>query len=571
MFNSNFKLTPSGSGAKQSESNTASAFVQTALKMNNTHINGNGGVALKSSLNDFLDQFGNASSYREIRSYEDIANDMNLIYSQDKAKALKLTMYLRMVSRKIELFDGSTTEMVQNGQGLKHEGIMRMLWVAMNDPKTFQSNLELFVCTGSFNDVIKMMAHDLKSHGFENRKLDWKFLGNFIMSALSNENVADLVKKYLPQIKSSSKQKTQDAIADTIIAKYLASVIFGGKEGDFSTYKKYRQLKASGNAHQWQQLISKRLFNEINFKTVAGRALASMTGSKFLANQGLEDKFISWIESQPTAKFTGYPYELLAPVKQGYRNASLSRLKTLTINKQFETLVQLGRDGLSENENGFIAVVDTSSSMTSNVSGLNVSSYDVAKSMALYMSEVTRSNKFANSWIEFNSKATLHVWKGSTPVEKLQNDRAESYGSTNIIGVAKLFVDILKQGVSESDFPSGIVCFSDGCFDQTGDKLAFTKFRKEMVNGGFSKKFVEDFKIVLWDIPNGYYNATIQPIQFYADQPNSYSLGGLDGSVLKFVLGTEEQVRTNSTPKTPEELMDAALSQQILQLVRIPR
>lgn len=571
MFNSNFKLTPSGSGAKTQKSQKTSAFIQTGLKMDNTMLTGNGGVALKSSLNDFVDQFGTLGSYRKPRTYEEIAKDMQLIYSQDKEKAMRFIIYMRLVSRKVMLSDGSSTQNVQNGQGLKHEPIMRMLWVAMNDPKVFQANLSLFVSAGSIKDVITMMAYDVKSNGFDNRKLDWKFLATFILAALANENQSDLVKKYLPQIKSSSKQKTQDSIADTIIAKYLASVIFGAKENDISSYKKYRLLKASGKAHQWQQLISKRMFDEINFKTVAGRALATMTGSKFLVNQGLEDKFMAWIETQPTAKFTGYPYELMSAVKQSGYNLSISNLKKVTINKQFETLVQLGRDGLAEGENGFIAVVDTSGSMTSPVEGLKISSYDVALSMALYMSEMNKSSVFSNAWIEFNSTAKMHQWKGNTPVDKLQNCSNTYYGSTNIVSVANLFVQLLNSGVSENDFPSGIVCISDVEFNRTGEYRAFQEFKNIMSKGGFSKEFMSKFKIVLWDIPNGFYGrGNAKPIQFYADQENCYSLSGLDGSVLKFVLGTEEQVRTNSVPKTPEELMNAALDQELLTLVRIP-
>lgn len=568
MFNSNKQLSPSGSGAKKAQTTKTSAFVNAAQKINNITLTGNGGVALKSSLNDFLDQFGNVSSFKAIRPYADIARDMQLLYSQDKTKALKFLMYLRLVSRQVRLFDGTKTERVQNGQGLKHESIMRMLWLGVNDPQVFKSNLQLFVSVGSFNDIIKMMSYDVRSNGFEDRKLDWKFLADFLNTALGNENVSDLVKKYLPQIKSSSKQKTQNAIADTIIAKYLASVFFGTKNGDFRSYKQYRQMKTSGSAHEWQKLVSKRLFNEINFSSVSGRALAIMAGSKFLSNQNLEDKYTQWLEKQPVAKYTGFPYELMSVVKQRGQNLNISMIQRNTINKQFATLVELGTNGLAEGENGFIGVVDTSGSMTSLCSGTNVSSYDVALSMALYMSEMTKSSAFSNAWIEFNSTAKLHTWAGSTPVDKLQNFRGSYNGSTNILDVATLLVSTLRSGVSESDFPSGIVCFSDREFNRTGQHRAFDAFRQQMINGGFSRDFVSKFKIVLWDIPNGYYSSNEQSIQFYKDQPNSYSLSGLDGSVLKFILGTEDQVRNNKMPSTAEELMDATLDQEIFQLVR---
>ena len=66
-------------------------------------------------------------------------------------------------------------------------------------------------------------------------------------------------------------------------------------------------------------MISKRLFDQINFDTIHGRALAQLVGGKFLKNQGLESKYQQWIESKPVAKFTGYVYELFTPLGTGTR------------------------------------------------------------------------------------------------------------------------------------------------------------------------------------------------------------------------------------------------------------
>ena len=54
------------------------------------------------------------------------------------------------------------------------------------------------------------------------------------------------------------------------------------------------------------------------------------------------------------------------------------------------------------------------------------------------------------------------------------------YGSTNFLGVAELFVDLKKKGYSESDFPSGVICISDGEFDSyDNNKLStFKRFNK---------------------------------------------------------------------------------------------
>ena len=172
--------------------------------------------------------------------------------------------------------------------------------------------------------------------------------------------------------------------------------------------------------------------------------------------------------NKPVAKYTGYVYELLSPVKNGYDNVNLKRYQKETINKQFYGLIETAKQGMLPNDSGLMVVVDTSSSMTSNVPGTKMSSYDVAKSMALYFSYLLKG-VFSKSWMEFNDSAVLKKWAGDNPVDNLQNDNSEAYGSTNFQSVTKLFVSLFKKGVPISDFPKGILCLSDGCFNHAGE------------------------------------------------------------------------------------------------------
>lgn len=50
-----------------------------------------------------------------------------------------------MITRVTQLFDGSKTSESMRGQGLKHEGIFRMIWIAINAPDTFWKNIGLFI------------------------------------------------------------------------------------------------------------------------------------------------------------------------------------------------------------------------------------------------------------------------------------------------------------------------------------------------------------------------------------------------------------------------------------------
>jgi hypothetical protein len=562
MFN---KKVDSLIGAK-TKTTTSSAFVNAGHKVSSmTTALGNNAVKFKTTGNDFVDQFGKITNYRQPRSYQEIADDMYRLWSQDPENTMALLFYIRLVTRTVQLPNGTKTSTTQRGQGLKHEGIMRMTWVAINHPETFQKNLPLFIVAGSWKDVFQMLSTDLQFHGWNGRKLDWTFIGKVLLSGLENPSTTNLVKKYLPQIKANSQCKTLESQADNIIAKWVCSLLFGSKESSFN-YKQYRKLKTSGTAHQWQQLISQGKTLDLDFNTVAGRALAQLVSSKFLDNQGLTDRYTKWIETQPVAKYTGYVYELLAPVKSGYRNNNIPKHQEMTINAQFMGLIETAKKGMND-ESSLLVVVDTSSSMTSNVPGLKVSSYDVAKAMALYFSYLLKG-PFSGAWMEFNNNAELKKWTGKTPVERLKNDNSEAYGSTDFQSVARLFAQIKAQGAAESEFPTGILVMSDGCFNSTSKKTTETKTLKQnLLNAGFSKEYVDNFKICIWDIPNGYYNGSQTAFEEYADYPNLFYMSGLDGSAISFLTGAT--AKEKATPKNAEELFHAAMDQELFGMIEI--
>ena len=545
-------------------------------------LSGNGAVKLTSTGDPFTDQFSLISQYRQLRPYADIDKDMRTLWNINQLDAMKLVFYIRLVTRKVELLDGSETTSVQRGQGMKHEGIMRMIWVAINYPEVFYNNLPLFVAAGCWKDIFQMMSYDIQFHGWKGKVLDWKALGDFILAGLENPNTCNLVKKYLPTIKARSKARTLEAQADTIIGKYIAHRLFG--KGQFKAdqyhslnYKQYRQLKVSGTAHQWQQQISRGKLN-INFSTVHGRALALLVSGNFLKNNNLETAYEEWILKQPVAKFTGYVYELFKGIE--YNSPTY---KKITVDKQFGGLIETAKKGMNT-KSTFLVARDTSGSMSSNVNGTNVSSNDVAKAIALYFSYLLEG-PFASGYVEFASKPTLRLWNGKTPTEKYFNDRAESYGSTNFLGIADLFVEIFRKGTPINQFPKGLLCVSDGEFnrgqlysgygyqDSTQEsKTNFALFKKKLLDAGFPKDYVDDFKIVLWDIPNSFCSREIRPkFEGYADTPGFFYMGGLDPSGIAFLLGQEPTPENPepSTPKTARELFEAAMNQELLNLITI--
>jgi hypothetical protein len=210
-----------------------------------------------------------------------------------------------------------------------------------------------------------------------------------------------------------------------------------------------------------------------------------------------------------------------------------------------------------------IVVRDTSGSMTSPCTGTTQSAYDVAKALALFFSEMLPKGAFANSWIEFKSCAVMHLWKGSTPYEKWVNDHTSTIGSTNFQSVIDLFCSLKHQGISENEFPTGIICISDAEFNpsqlgKTNVETALSKLRAV-----FSEEYVNNFKIVLWNLRT---STGGNKFETYGNVDNVYYFSGYDGSIVAFLTGVEGQT---STPKNAEELFQAAMSQEIMQMIEV--
>jgi hypothetical protein len=545
-------------GSKQITSAT-NAFINAGSKINAETRSGNDALKYSTTGNDFVDQFGKLGSYKEQRSFNDISTDMSTLWTINPYLTVCFVFFIRMITRITSLFDGNKTTTIQRGSGLKHEGIVRMIWLHIYHPDTFWKNIQLFISVGSWKDIIQMLSYDLQYNGWNNKALDWNKFGKLLLAGLENPNTSELIKKYLPQIKTNSKCTTLESQADNIIAKWLCSLLFEAGESA-KNYKQYRLLKSTGTAHQWQQLISQSKHNLIDFNTVHGRALALMVSSKYLANQGLELKYQEWIESKPIAKFTGYVHELFAKTPN-------KKYQIDTLNKQFEGLVETAKKNAKQ-DTSLIVVRDTSGSMGSQAPGIKQSCYDIAKALALFFSEMLPNGYFANSWIEFKDTAKMHTWKGSTPYEKWNNDRTSTIGSTNFQSVIQLFCAIKRQGISESEFPTGILCISDSEFNPT--QLGKTNVKQALISlrlAGFTEDYVSKFKIVLWNLQNTYYGrGSGEKFETYGNVNNVYYFSGYDGSIIAFLTGVDGQ---KTEPKNAEELFKAAMSQEIMKMIEI--
>lgn len=538
-----------------------SVFVEVGMKKSKEIRSGNGAIKFESTNDDFVDQFGKLGTYKKPRSFVDISNDTQLLFSQNKLLTVAFILYIRMITRVTDVF-GKKTKESQHGAELKHEGIMRMIWLHITAPKTFWKNITLFVAVGSWKDVFTMLQYDLIYNGWNDRKLNWDKFGELILSGLNDETQQNLVKKYLPQIKAKSACKTVETQADTIIGKWLCSLLYGTKSTNGSTYKMYRKLKTSGTAHEWQKLISQGKHNLVDFNSIHGRALNKLVRSKYLDNHGLRNKYEEWINNDKNTdvKYTGFVHELFHNLPKQLIKLSIAEKET--INKQFETLVKKGGEIVSNTK--LIVVRDTSRSMSDAATGTTMSCHNIAKALALYFSEFL-TGKFSNAFIEFNSIAKMHVWKGNNAIDKWYNDNTIFVGSTNFQSVIDLFIKLKNvDGIVENEFPTGILCISDSEFNPTQlSKTNVDTAKEKLKEAGFSQEYINNFVIILWNLQSSYYdrNTGSKFETSSATVPNVYYYSGYSPATIAILM--------NGDIKNAKELFDAAMNQEVLSMIEL--
>ena len=97
-------------------------------------------------------------------------------------------------------------------------------------------------------------------------------------------------------------------------------------------------------------------------------------------------------------------------------------------------------------------------------------------------------------------------------------------------------------------------------------ETVFEAFKKHLSKCGFSKEYVDNFKLVLWDVPNSYYGGSTPKFEALANTPNIFHMSGFDPAGIAFLTGTKQ---VTSIPRTPEELFETAMQQELIQLLKV--
>lgn len=527
-------------------------FVREVMMGPGSSLTENGAISYGSFGTNLMNQFGKAGVYRG-RNLTDVFAEQSALWAEDAESALRFPFYLRMITRKDKAMGGNETETVQRGQGNRDEAFKRLLWIALYQPEVFYKNLWVLPIVGSWKDlwVMLTMSDGLKKEEF------FKVMAE----GINDEYHRELVKKYMPRIRSNSKCKTEWAKKTNELAKEFAA--FAGW-----TPKEYRLFKSTGKAHEFQRYICSGLYSKLNFNAIPGKALLNLVSGKFLDNHKLNDKYLEWLAKQPVAKFNGYAFELGRKIKE---QRILKPSVKMTVDKQFDNLIATAKSDNGGIKGNVWCALDTSGSMTwEGLDNSGTSAYDVCVSLGIYFSTLNEG-AFHKNVIMFDNVSRVKQLSGNfTDMYQQITNGNTAWGGTNFQSVIEEIVRIRKNNpnIPLEDYPTTLLVVSDMQFNPVGRNME-TNYQAAMRELGqvFPKEWCKDFKFVWWYCSN----RTTSDFPSNMDCGGTYIVSGYDGSIVSFILGSEEVNPETGQKVSPtmEEVVSKALTQEVLNFLTL--
>jgi len=505
--------------------------------------------AISNSTTGF-DKFGTCLDYWSkvgthlARSQGDVSLDMGAIFGDDAEAALRIVFGLRLISRKPKNGDEVLIDDTQTGFGLRNEFYKAIVWLHHNKPELLYKNLHLIPIFGSWKDFLNEPLIDV----LDREKVYRVFLAN-----VSN----DLLRKYLPQIRSKGNQRTERDKKRVAWARGLARLL------EISE-KEYREWKSTGAAHVWQRQMSKGEWDSINFNGIPGKAMFLHTTQKgkdkktVFERRGQVDRLMEWVKSQKTVKFTGFPYEL---TKAAAKSPSI--MQKFILDRQFETVLEPMRNHKLGN---VLSCLDTSGSMTWCEVAPGVQPYDVCLSMGMVFSALN-VGYFKDAVCSFSNYSEIVKLTGETFTEKFDclRNKCSGGGSTNFQSVIDLLVRMRREfpEIPVSEYPETLLVISDMQFNPVGGNTE-TNYKAAMKK--LSEVGLSEVRLIWWFV-NG--AGTDFPVQM--NDKGTYLIGGFDPVNLKALMGLTPEVKnfvaSEKVKETPLDGMMNWLRQPIFDLI----
>lgn len=432
-----------------------------------------------------FEQYSNALK-GESRTNEDVFNDMKALWKQNPHNCVKSTVLIRQAAGAINL----------PCDGLQNEAITRLYWLAANQKATFAANIAYFIQAGSWKDLICLMVKDLTENKWDGRKLDWLFLRSVIAAGLVNEYSVDAVKAILPAIKIASELTTETAQAANTIGKFLVIGFIGkpDKEGDFSSYKRYRKLKAHGTAEEWTSILEESVLKDLDFNRTKGKSLSTLVGPAYLKKKGLWEDYKAWITNSVEPKEL---LDIFKPFGLEHLATPLPDYMQLTIDSQFEKVIARASKNPSVDSRTLV-VRDISSSMEGAIGTTGLSSYSLAKTLAMFFSKLN-IGYFNNKYLVFtNEGCAMRELNGNTATEMWQNDSEIIYSEKNSLKKISDYFGTIQGTIAEGELPKHFLVITDDVVEEETEE----SFKADMLSHGYSENYVNSISVQKMHVAN---------------------------------------------------------------------
>lgn len=497
-----------------------------------------------------LEYFAKCGTYTG-RDQSAVDADMQSIFADDSDTALKIVFGTRLITRTPEKVGRKNFKESQTGYGRRDEFYKAVTWLAKNKPELLYKNLHLIPIFGCWKDLVTTpLINVLDKHKVYD---------------LFAENIdSDLVKKYLPQIRSSKQARSERDKARSNWAKGFCSHMK-------ISYKEYRGLKTGGKAHVWQEQMRAKLWDKINFNGIPGKAMFRHIGQKGKDGQTVferhnqVDRLMKWLKNQSVVKFTGYPYELANKAK------TATNLQSKIYDLQFESILK----SMGNHELGNVfAAIDTSGSMQFEVIK-GVSALDICLSMGIAFS-MMNTGHFKDHVVGFADTSQLVKLNGGFS-DRVKQLSGQCYmGSTNFQSVIDMIVQTRKNhpDIPIKDYPETLLVISDMQFNATGSYWGTSSPTETQTNYETAMTKLKavglgSMRIIWW-----YVNGAGKDFPSSMDDKGVYMIGGFDPVNIKALMGLNSDKKTKKTKKekekeTPLDGMLNFLAQPIFGLIKV--
>jgi hypothetical protein len=507
-----------------------------------------------------LDYFAKCGSYRG-RTVPEVNSDMAAIFGSDPLTATKILFYNRLITRKSKGFNHQS-ETVQRGQGQRDEFIKSLAWLENNYPDILYQNLFLVPIVGSWRDLWYDSAAT-KFHYYINTDRAYEL----VRIGLQSEYHRALIAKYLPKIRSRRNTKNDRHRRLNVWGRGLCKYL-GWSEAEYRKFKS----NSENTAHTFQRMMCNGDWDSLDFNTVSGKALFNLIsqtgkdGQNAISRHNLEDKYLNWIQSQPVAKFTGYPYELYKAAKSQDRTL----VQKYTFDKQFDSLIEKAKDSINPDllQKGVLCALDTSGSMGYMGSyGWNstaIQPIDICVGLGIYFATLLEGH-FHNHVIMFSDNSEFKQLTGESFTDKCDQIASAGWamGSTNFQSVIDEIIRVRKQNphIPVEDYPQVLLVVSDMQFNPCGPDL---QTNYEVAKHKLQAVGLPEMTIIWWQV-NGRFTGDVPSTNF---DPGTVLISGFDGAIVTSILGGIDEVIDEDTGEkrkpTPEEVMKVALDQEVL-------